>query len=221
MIDLARLAKDKVLPAKPWGILYRPALTHRLIVLKRDDPKSRDDWKVHQILSVRMPNAAPAFEVRIERNTFVKRTTSLDFESGVLTTMKIIKDNSELNELVTLPITIAQIAVTIPTDILKFQLAETNARKNLITSQQAYINSLIALQAIQAKDGDGDGTPGGTPAPGARLGDETAFVVESCKGEFGTDTTEVEGCVGRTFMCTKTDSGASLENCLRTAGIQE
>ncbi|MEM8971187.1 MAG: hypothetical protein AAGD43_03885 [Pseudomonadota bacterium] len=119
--------------ASRTGILYRPNLTHSLVVLRRDDPTSYDPWILDTKRRIEMPNAAPIFSVRVERSLFVERKTDLLFDHGVLENVAINK-KSELEAFMDIPLTAAQVIVGIPARILQIRLNTANNRQALINA---------------------------------------------------------------------------------------
>ena len=140
---------QEVLPPKPWGVLYRPIMPHRLVVLQRPDPSQKTAWQIAGSRYIHLPNAAPTLAVEVDREVFTKRQMKLTFDAGVLTNVEIQK-GSELNALVTLPITLAQIAVSIPADMVKIRLATATGLKELLEAKQALIDSAAALKHAEA-----------------------------------------------------------------------
>lgn len=140
------------------GILYRPNLTHRMTVLRRRDPGSQKKWELFQTTQLEMPNLAPVFSIGVERSLFVKRTTRLDFDSGVLRDITIEKP-SELVEFMEIPLVLAQAIVKIPAEVIKVRLASTSnqkllidAQRELLATQRAYAYTLRDLRDKAAQD---------------------------------------------------------------------
>jgi hypothetical protein len=134
------------------GILYRPNLTHQLITMRRRDPQSRNPWEVFRTTQLEMPNVAPVFSVGVERSMFVKRTTRLEFDAGVLRDITIEKP-SELVEFMEIPLVLAQAIVKIPAEVVKLRLASTSnqkllidAQRDLLATQRDYFNTVKELQ---------------------------------------------------------------------------
>jgi hypothetical protein len=152
-VDLPPLPPD----AGMKGILYRPNLSHELVILRRRDPGSRKKpWQVFQTVRVEMPNLAPVFSIGVERSAFVKRTTKLEFDAGVLRDVTIEKP-SELLEFMEIPLLLTQAIVKVPAEIIKVRLASTNNQKllidaqtELLATQRAYANTLQDMQAKAA-----------------------------------------------------------------------
>ena len=221
--NLPQVGQD-VLPPRPWGVLYRPMMTHRLVVLQRPDPSLKTAWQITHSRYIHLPNAAPTLAVEVDRAVFTKHQMKLTFDAGVLTNVEIEK-GSELNALVTLPIKLAQIAVSIPADMVKIRLATATGQKELLEANQALIDSLAALKQAkalraatltEAEEKNGKGNKDGrnatfenlTPERRARVEDVEEFcqrmgrqnpnvprVVDGCRHELGTcDTPSLETC---------------------------
>jgi hypothetical protein len=148
-VELPPLPSDAAMK----GILYRPNLTYEMIVLRRRDPKSRHRWELVQSTKIEMPNVAPVFSIGVERSLFVKRTTRLDFDAGVLKDITIEKP-SELLEFMEIPLVLAQALVKVPAELLKVRVASTkneqllmDAQRELLATQRAYANTLSQMRA--------------------------------------------------------------------------
>lgn len=159
LVELPALAPE----VESVGVLYRPNLTHEILVYRRYDPGSRKVWQLLQTARVEMPNVAPVFSIGVERSAFVKRTTRLDFDSGVLSNVTIEKP-SELLEFMEIPLVLAQALVAIPAEILKVRVASTNnqkllidAQRELLATQRAYVGTLRDLRAGSAGGAGTDG----------------------------------------------------------------
>jgi hypothetical protein len=137
------------------GILYRPNLTHTLVVVKREDPDSDEPWVLDTKQRIEMPNVAPIFSVQVERAIFSERKTDIDFDNGVLMDVRIEKP-SELSSFMNIPLAAAQVIVGIPTQILKIRI-------NTAENRQAVINAnaqLLAAINAQEKEGKPDPSAG-------------------------------------------------------------
>ena len=135
------------------GIFYRPMLNHRLVVLYNPDPgRTTSSWRVAKTVSVNLPNAAPIFSVGVERAVFAERTTKLTFDDGVLMDVSVQKE-SELNEFFSIPIRVAELAVSYPAQLLKIRINRTSNTEALLQNQQ---NHLLALEKLKETKDEGD-----------------------------------------------------------------
>jgi hypothetical protein len=107
---------------------------------------------------VEMPNIAPVFSIGVERSMFVKRTTRLDFDAGVLRDITIEKP-SELVEFMEVPLVLVQALVKIPAEVVKVRLASTSNQKllldtqrELLATQRDYFKTVKELQEKAAKN---------------------------------------------------------------------
>ena len=66
------------------GILYRPLLTHKLVIMKRHHDSVGRAWQVFETKRVEMANAAPAFLLEVKRSALVARKMEIAFANGVL-----------------------------------------------------------------------------------------------------------------------------------------
>jgi hypothetical protein len=169
------------------GILYRPNQTFQLLVFRRP-PKSYGVWKLYQTKQVEMPNIAPIFSIGVDRTMFVKRTTTLEFENGVLKNIFIEKP-SEALEFVEIPLRVVQALVKVPAEIVKVRIAATNNQKQIIEAQQGLIqNQLAAVEAANAlrsasiANADGTTRSGALPPRLRFVSSPNPAVENSCKG---------------------------------------
>ena len=139
------------------GVLYKPNLTHDLVVLRSQDPGGRGRWKLHTIAPVRLPNAAPKLIARVDRGAFVTRESELVFEDGVLVDAALEK-TSEVNAVVDVTIEVFNAIFSIPVQILKVGANEAENRKRLIAANaqlleetRNYREALESLEATQTQ----------------------------------------------------------------------
>jgi hypothetical protein len=152
-IELPPLAAD----AGVTGILYRPNLTHQIVVMRRSVENGRKSWRLFQTAQMEFPNIAPVFSIGVERSLFVKRTTRLDFDFGVLRDITIEKP-SELVEFMEIPLVLAQAIVKVPAEVIKVRLASTknetlliDAQRELLATQREYNNTLKSMREKAAE----------------------------------------------------------------------
>jgi hypothetical protein len=132
------LYKFANLPVAPemmqQGILYRPKTTHKVVIMKKDDPGGSDSWNLYQTKLFELPNATPVLAIGVDRAMFAKRITSLSFSNGTLTDVIIDKD-SEAVGFVSIPLVAAQAIVDIPGQMLRLRIADTQSHAALIQAQ--------------------------------------------------------------------------------------
>ncbi|MGP0092752.1 MAG: hypothetical protein ACLPKB_22850 [Xanthobacteraceae bacterium] len=153
------------------GILYRPSLTYKLVILRKADPNGRGPWTLHMHRSIEMPNISPVLSIGVERAMFTQRTTKLSFDHGVLTDVAIHKD-SELVGFVNIPLAVAQAVVDVPAQIVQIRINDVDQQAQLIQTQSQLLDALNSYRATLANAG----TVGGQPRSatrGASLGDCT------------------------------------------------
>jgi hypothetical protein len=135
------------------GILYRPNQAYQLFVFRRP-PKSGTRWQLYQTKQVEMPNIAPIFSIGVDRSLFVKRSTTLEFDNGVLRDIFIEKP-SEALEFVEIPLRVVQALVKVPAEILRVRIAAVDNQKRLIEAQKELIlNQRAALEAAKSLRND-------------------------------------------------------------------
>jgi hypothetical protein len=98
-----------------------------------------------------MPNEAPMFALGVNRAMFVKSTTDITFENGILANVAI-KRPSELNALVDIPVYAAQVALSIPAATLEIFQNEANNRKELWKTHAELIKTLRNLKNDKLRD---------------------------------------------------------------------
>jgi hypothetical protein len=132
------------------GILYRPELTHRLVVIRKPDPGSRfSEWRPVASDRIVVPNAAPAFILEVKRAVFVKADTDVQFTNGLIKNISVNKP-SELLAASNLAIAAAQIVTNIPKQALTIFNNRTGNTIDLINTNA----QLIALLRDKATIGD-------------------------------------------------------------------
>ncbi len=147
-----------------FGILYKPLLTHTLVIMKRDDPTSAKPWRVWQRQIVHMPNRAPVFMVQVSRGLLTTRKTAISFKQGMLASVQIDKE-SELKAVSEVFVKIVEVAVQIPAKALILRKTEAENQADLIRINQALLlaySDLKETQEAQANLNNGfneDGTP--------------------------------------------------------------
>lgn len=126
---------------KKKGIYYRPFITHKLVVLQRDDPTSGDPWHLDKVKYLEMPNNAPVFTIGVDRAMFTDRTTDLTFDSGVLVDVVMTK-GSELENFADIPLAAAKVIAEIPTRAINIQIDSVTNRQRLIEANAALLQTL-------------------------------------------------------------------------------
>jgi len=135
------------------GIVYRPLLPYILSV-KNGFGQSGSNYLQYLVMS---PNRSPIFSLSVERATFVTRTTSISFNSGLLNTVNY-SNPSQLAAFLGLPLTVVNSIFSSITNVLQLKLNIATAQSNIATQQIALVNQTTALnnattnllQSIQA-----------------------------------------------------------------------
>lgn len=175
------------------GVLYRQELSHRLVVMRKNDPGNpREPWHLAATEYLQMPNRAPIFALGINRAFLVTAETDVVFENGLLKNITVLRP-SELNAFVDLPLYAARVALSVPAMTLRIfenekenreALWQTNAE--LIQTLRKMRHDMLADEAVRqgelrASDrllvGDGSASAGG-PVLAGRSGDRTPASIE-------------------------------------------
>jgi hypothetical protein len=127
------------------GVLYRPNITHKVVILRRRDPGGREPWTVYQTKQVDMPNVSPVLSIGVQRAMFANRKTTLNFNKGVLTDVAINK-GSELVGFVQIPLALAKAIVDVPGQIVTLRLVDTQNKTALLTAQTQLIQAIAAYR---------------------------------------------------------------------------
>jgi len=134
------------------GILYRPAIGYTLVVMKRDDPTSRDyrrfPWYQQQAVDLQLPNGAPLFLLEIKRSLFVERVTEVTFDRGVPVDINIAK-KSELNAVADVVVRAVQIVVQVPIRALTIRLNQAQNEQKLIAANSQLIKAIDEFERTQ------------------------------------------------------------------------
>ncbi|MER9190939.1 hypothetical protein [Mesorhizobium australicum] len=159
------------------GVLYRPELSHRLMILRKDDPDNpREAWHLAATEYVQMPNKAPIFALGVNRAIFVTAETDVKFDKGNLQNVTVVKP-SELNAAVDIPLYAAQVALSIPAATLSIFQNEAANRKQLWQTNAQLIDTLrqmkqdttadqaVAQGQMTAAERVAVGDPGGNSQP--------------------------------------------------------
>jgi hypothetical protein len=162
------------------GVLYRPNVTYKIVILRRTDPGSRDPWTLFQTKRLDMPNISPVLSVGIERAVFTSRKTALNFNKGVLTDVAIEK-KSELVGFVSIPLAAAKAIVDVPGQIVTIRLTDTNNKTALLAAQTQLIEAIAAYKVATANT-----TIGSLPGRSATLTDRrSAEIYGACQNAGG------------------------------------
>ena len=149
------------LPPGTRGLFYRPRLPYQFFLFERRG----NDWALMRTAIEEIENRSPVVAIGIDRAFFAKRSTSILFNNGVLTSIEIEK-GSELAGAVEVPLHIVNGIAALPAQIVQLKIDNTNRRANLISAQEKLLSAQRAYNADLARIN-------GTPQRSARLGDQT------------------------------------------------
>jgi hypothetical protein len=127
---------------KATGILYRPNISHKVVVMRKSDPEGPGAWVLAETRRIEMPNISPVFSLEIARSFFAQNKTEVTFNNGVLADVRIEK-GSELYGFAAIPLALARRVTQIPAEIIKFRIADTEADKQLLEAEVALLNATI------------------------------------------------------------------------------
>jgi hypothetical protein len=148
----SRYVNFKNVPVAPTathaGILYRPNLVYKLMVLRKVDPNREGPWSLFMTRRIEMPNVAPVLSIDIDRAIFMDRTTKLSFDHGVLINAAV-RDNSESAGFVAIPMTVAHLAVSVPAQMLRFRINDNDQKRKLMRAQTQLLGALKRVSAGQ------------------------------------------------------------------------
>lgn len=134
------------------GVLYRPELSHRIKILRKNDPDNpREPWHLAGTEYVSMPNRAPIFALGVNRAMFVTAETDVLFDNGLLKNVTVVKP-SELNAAVDIPLYAAQVALSIPAATLSIFQNEAANRKELWQTNAELIQTLRKMRQDATAD---------------------------------------------------------------------
>jgi|HubBroStandDraft_4_1064222.scaffolds.fasta_scaffold03785_3 hypothetical protein len=170
---LYTLAMSPVSPeAMRTGILYRPKMAYKVVILRKADPTDpnnrRAPWMLFQTVRVEMVNASPVLSIGIERAAFANRKTTVNFDPpGTLTDVAVDKE-SEAAGFVVIPLSIAQAIVDVPAQILKLRIADTQNQAALLQAQGELFQAMsdyAKLVGPQSSGLPGNGSLRSTTSP--------------------------------------------------------
>lgn len=153
----AHLPEEEI--AHAAGLLYRPNIAHKIVMMRKSDPGGRGGWILTNTWRMEMPNVSPIFSLNIGRTVFETNRTEVTFRQGVLADIRIEK-GSELWGIATIPVALAKTIADIPAQILQFQVADTQAEAALLDAQAKLLAATIAYSQKAAAAGGSEGRSG-------------------------------------------------------------
>ena len=131
------------------GVLYRPMLTHSLVIMKQDHPGIPSaQWFRSASTRVQMPNSAPAFLLEVKRAAFVTAETDIKFKKGMLQNIAIDRP-SGFKILSDVAVSTAQVIVNIPAQTFKIFNNRAANIERLISVNERLIDTLEGLEAAK------------------------------------------------------------------------
>jgi hypothetical protein len=151
------------------GVLYRPNMTHKIVILYKKDPNGPGPWTLYQTKRLDMPNVSPVLSIGVERAMFTERQTTLNFNEGVLTDVAVNK-KSELVGFVSIPLAVAQAIVSIPQQIVTLRISDINNQTALLNAQNSLLQAVATYQSTIASNPlSAAGTPQSARLRGGQL----------------------------------------------------
>jgi hypothetical protein len=134
------------------GIVYRPQLPYDVFLLQKSNQKldarrlgsGEKLWLVTKRKLLLIENDAPAIAARIDRTFFAQRTTTLNFENGILKEVKLQKE-AELVKLVEIPLQIAESIASLPANIIKVRIDQSKGQDQLILAETRLMQAQYQL----------------------------------------------------------------------------
>jgi hypothetical protein len=156
------------------GVLYRPTIGHKIVILQKEDPGGAEPWALFQSKRFDLPNVSPVLSIGVERATFTTRQTTLNFDHGVLTDVAVNK-KSELAGFVTIPLAVAQAIADIPGQIITLRITDVNNKAALLNAQTQLIQAVSGYQQTVAAN----------PLPANAADVRSARIYGACKNAGG------------------------------------
>lgn len=129
-------AKPTPLSAAVRGIAYRPRVPHNYYLFVRGP----NGWELRQSESISLESRKTVINVGIDRSFFANRKSALIFEKGTLRNICIYK-SSELAELSTIPLAIAQNIAALPANVIQLRIDNTNNYERLVAAESALLKA--------------------------------------------------------------------------------
>jgi hypothetical protein len=165
----ARFSSPPVAPEiMRTGVLYRPNMTQKIVLLQKADPDGPGPWLLYQTKRFEMPNVSPILSVGVQRAIFANRKTTLAFNNGVLTDVAIDK-GSELAGFVQIPLAVAQAVVSVPGQIITFRLTDANNQAALLNAQSQLIQTVATFNQTVAGNAAAGNSPRSTDLRNGRM----------------------------------------------------
>ncbi|HEX4630288.1 MAG TPA: hypothetical protein VH188_04920 [Chthoniobacterales bacterium] len=124
------------------GAAFRPMRPYAVLLRKHGQVTTS-----HQIL---LPNESNVYYYAVTRAAFVKKVTTLNFDEGILTEIKVTKP-SEALAFMEIPLALVKAIASLPGEIVDNNIALTDKRKTLATSQTNLLTEQEKLEAEQQK----------------------------------------------------------------------
>jgi hypothetical protein len=132
--------------ASASGVLYRPRAIYQMSVYTRNTNVS-PKWFLRKVVPLELENISPVLSVDLQRATLTHQKIALSFDDGDLTSACVEK-GSELKELATIPLEFAQQLVSLPSQMIKFEIDNMGQETKLLKARQNLIQSQEQLSGL-------------------------------------------------------------------------
>lgn len=122
------------------GIYYRPRRPFSYYVLRQENKKVADSWRLAETATVKLENSSPVLVAGIDRTVFAKRRSKLTFDQGALKSVSLDK-TSELLAFTEIPLYLAESVVALPAAIIKVDIDTAVVETNLIGAELELMNA--------------------------------------------------------------------------------
>lgn len=132
------------------GIFYRPRRPYSYYILRKENAKIADSWRLAHTATVNLENDSPILVAAVDRTLFAKRQTKLTFKMGALQHISLDK-SSELLGFVDVPLYLAESLVAVPAAIVRVDIDQTVAETNLLGAELQLIDMRNQQRAVEKK----------------------------------------------------------------------
>ncbi len=129
------------------GVVYRPMIPVRLYVYARPN-RLANEWRLYAFKEVEIAQLSPVLQVGVNRSSFAKHNTTLLFKDGALYDAKVEKD-SELLGISLLLVDTVNLITSIPGQIIKVRISQTNNLSKLTEVNTQLIDQQIKLMQAE------------------------------------------------------------------------
>lgn len=129
------------------GVLYRPLLSHKMVVMR----KAGRAWELAESRYFELPNASPAFLLRIDRAWIGDSKAVISFDAGTPYDIQLSKQ-SEFNAVVEIPGAAIRAALSVPINARAYKKAQYENQIRLIQANALLLDNLAKFDATVNAD---------------------------------------------------------------------